>query len=115
VANEFPDGAEHVSGSEWETRNGIHERKDSTDPAGKETAQKRPERVTGEHRDTAHSTTQQRSTMVASCLGEDTVLPPSVDPFPLSAPGFTGSLTLGSYATLRPLRESRQERRKHAY
>jgi hypothetical protein len=114
VASEFPDGAQHVSGSEQEARNGTHERKDSTDSAGKEAAQQCLDRVIGEHRDTAHFTIRKGSTMVASCLSEDTLLSPLVNPFPLFALGVTVSLTLGSYGTVRPLRESQQERRKHA-
>ena len=58
VASEFPNGAQDISSGEQEARNGTHESKDSTDAAGTETAQKCPDRVSGEDtRLTQHSGT----------------------------------------------------------
>jgi len=48
AARKFPDRSQDVPGCEEEARDGTHGGEDSTDSAGKETAQERPDRVSGE-------------------------------------------------------------------
>jgi len=50
VAAKFPDGAQHISSSEQEARDGTHESKDSTGPSVKGIARKSPDSATGDHR-----------------------------------------------------------------
>jgi hypothetical protein len=50
VAAKFPDGAQHISSSEQEARDGTHESKDSTGSPVKGIARKSPDRATGDHR-----------------------------------------------------------------
>jgi len=96
AARKFPDRSQDVPGCEEEARNGTHGGEDGTDSAGKETAQERPDTVSGE--DTACDTCRRRPRMSLGTLRRQRLL--NADRFPIF-PGRDSGLMLEGAAELR--------------